>query len=67
MSESFDKVEETGREHEATDGESIEDSEKYFELVLDSEDMESGDRYRGEEEEEDDEDEEEADELFLAV
>ncbi|PQQ04806.1 hypothetical protein Pyn_35150 [Prunus yedoensis var. nudiflora] len=60
MSESFDNVEETGREHEAADGESIEDFEKYSELVLDSEDMESGDRYRGEEEED-------ADELFLAV
>ena len=60
MSESSDNIEDTGREHEAADGESVEDSEKYFELVLDSEEMESGERYGGEEEE-DDEDEEDAD------
>lgn len=57
MSEQFDNVDDTGREQEAADGESREDSEKYFELVLESEEMESGERYGGEEEE-DDEDEE---------
>ena len=57
MSEQFANVDDTGREREAADGESREDSEKHFELVLESEEMESGDRYGGEKEE-DEEDEE---------
>ena len=40
----LDKVEDTGREHDAAEGESREDSEKYFELVLESEETESGER-----------------------
>jgi hypothetical protein len=40
----LDKVEDTGREHEVAEGESSEDSEKYFELVLESEEIESGER-----------------------
>lgn len=53
--EKLDKVEDTGREHEAAEGESREDSEKYFELVLESEETESGERKGGEEEDDDDE------------
>lgn len=57
----LDKVDDTGREHDAAEGESCEDSEKYFELELESEEIESGERNRGEEDEDDDGDDEEGD------
>ena len=50
----LDKIKETGREQETVEGESREDSEKYFEQVLESKDIESGERYGGEKDDVDD-------------